>query len=50
MPNLVASLNRAPVFRWYVVRCNSENKSLKDMCLNKIGLRAQDGIERNHDI
>ena len=30
-----------PIFEWYAVRCESKNRHQKDMCLKRIGLRAQ---------
>ena len=33
--NSVTYLNRTPIFEWYVIRCGSENKHQKDMCLKK---------------
>ena len=42
--NLVAYLNRTPIFEWYVVWCGSNNKFKKDTCLQEIGLRAQNLI------
>jgi hypothetical protein len=32
---------RTPILEWYVVRCGSKNKYLKDMCIKKIGLHVQ---------
>lgn len=35
MHNLVTSLNRTPIFDWYVVRCSSKNIHQKDMFIKK---------------
>ena len=37
-------LIRTPIFEWYVVWCGSKNKSQKEMCLEEVGLCAQNMI------
>ena len=44
VPNLVTSLNRTPIFMWYVIRCKTKIKYQKYMCSNEIGLQAQSMI------
>jgi hypothetical protein len=44
MPNLVSSLNWTPIVEWCVVKCGSKNGYPKDMCLEKIGLCAQNSM------
>ena len=29
------------MFEWYVLKCGSKNKHLKDMCFEEVGLHAQ---------
>ena len=41
MPNSITSLNRTPIFEWYVVRCEFKNGYQKDMSLGVIGLHAK---------
>ena len=38
---LVTSLNWTPIFEWHVVKCGSNNKYKKDMCLKDTRLHAQ---------
>ena len=46
MPNSITCLNRAPIFEWYVVWCDSKNKITKryvfkkdwTTCLNMISI------------
>jgi hypothetical protein len=40
-PYLVTFLIKTPTSKWYVVWCSSKNGQQKDMCLEEIGLHAQ---------
>ena len=41
MPKSNTTLIWTPMFEWYVVWCGSKNWHPKEICLNEIGLRAQ---------
>jgi hypothetical protein len=43
-PYLVVFLIRSPTFEWYVVWCGIKNEYQKFICLNEVGLRAQNMI------
>ena len=46
MPNLVTYLDHTLIFKWYVVRCDSNDKCQKGiiMCLKESELHAQNMI------
>ena len=44
MPNLVTFLHWEPLSGWYAVGCSSKNGYQKDICLQEIGLYAQNVI------
>lgn len=40
-PNSVISSNWTPILEWWVIRCRTNPRPNKDMCLKEIGLHAQ---------
>ena len=44
MPNSATYLNRTHIFEWYMVRCGFKNRYQKDICLEVIGIPAQNMI------
>ena len=42
--NSITHLNQTPMIEWYVFKCDCTSKHQKDMCLNEIGLHAQDVV------
>ena len=40
-PNVVACLNRTPIFELWVARCGYKKQTPKHMCFNEIGLCAR---------
>ena len=40
-PTPVTYLERTPIFEWCMVRCGSNNRHQKDMCLKEFGMHVQ---------